>query len=164
MVNIKSTREYSENILLQENVRKIPGQFLDVSACIPPSFFQVFNISNNIIYYYIVIWCITITVSLPFKILRQFVTDWIWSVGVIFTDSLRLNVSICNYLQWFAIVCNYLQLFLIISDYLQLFQGVWDDRRSCAWLGSPSLWLGEGKHSCLNVVLSLVKISFHYMF
>ena len=26
---------------LLENVRKIPGQFLDVSACIPPSFFQV---------------------------------------------------------------------------------------------------------------------------
>ena len=30
-----------EPVLLQENVRKIPGQFLDVSACIPPSFFQV---------------------------------------------------------------------------------------------------------------------------
>ena len=53
VVNIKSIPKYSENIFLQENVRKIPGQFLDVSACIPPSFFQVLNILYDIIYYYI---------------------------------------------------------------------------------------------------------------
>ena len=70
----------------------------------------------------------------------------------------------CKHLQLFAMICDCLQLFLIICDYLQLFLGVWDDRRSCAWLGSPSLWLGEGKHSCLNIVFSLVEILYQYMF
>ena len=41
---------------------------------------------------------------------------------------------------------------------------MWDDRRSCAWLGSPSLWLGDGKQSCLNIVLSVVAILHQYMF
>ena len=41
---------------------------------------------------------------------------------------------------------------------------MWDDRRSCSWLGSPSLWLGDGKQSCLNIVLSVVAILHQYMF
>ena len=67
-------------------------------------------------------------------------------------------------LQLFAIISNYLKVCAIICNYLQLSKGVWDDRRSCAWLGSPSLWLGESKHSFLNLLLSLVEISYQYMY
>ena len=67
-------------------------------------------------------------------------------------------------LQLFAIISNYLKVCAIICNYLQLSKGVWDDRRSCAWLGSPSLWLGDGKQSCLNIVLSVVAILHQYMF